>query len=67
MQCALLLLCPACPAAFAAHTVLSGSFPWMQGKFDMMLGKQLMSVSNEDKKKAAEIAVPIATRILKER
>lgn len=39
----------------------------MQGKFDMMLGKQLMSVSNEDKKKAAEIAVPIATRILKER
>lgn len=58
---------PPALAAFAAHAILSGSFPWMQGKFDMMLGKQLMSVSSEEKKKAAEIAVPIATRILKER
>jgi hypothetical protein len=39
----------------------------MQGKFDMMIGRQLAAVSAEDRKKAADVAVPIATRILKER
>jgi hypothetical protein len=46
---------------------MAGSFPWMQGKFDMMIGKQLMAVSGPDKKKAAEIAVPIAAKLLRDR
>lgn len=54
-------------AAIAAHGIMSASFPWLQGKFDMMLGKQLMAVSAEDKKKAAGIAAPIAAKLLKER
>ena len=54
-------------AAFAAHTILSGAFPWFQGKYDMMIAKQLSTVSAEDKKKAADIAVPIAVKLLKER
>jgi len=33
----------------------------------MMIGRQLAAVSASDKKKAAEIAVPIAAKILKER
>lgn len=58
---------PPALAAFAGHTVLAGAFPWFQGKYDMMIGRQLAAVSASDKKKAAEIAVPIAAKILKER
>lgn len=61
------LILPFLVAAIAAHGIMSGSFPWLQGKFDMMLGKQLMAVSAEDKKKAAAIAAPIAAKLLKER
>lgn len=56
-----------CVVAFAGHTVLAGAFPWFQGKYDMMIGKQLSAVSAADKKRAAEIAVPIAAKMLKER
>lgn len=57
----------ALPAAVAAHAIMSSSFPWLQGKYDMMLGKQLMAVSAEDKRKAVGIASPIAAKMLRER
>lgn len=56
-----------CRAAFAGHAVVAGAFPWGQGRYDMMLGRQLSAVSMEDRKKAAAVAVPIAVKLLRER
>lgn len=58
---------PAALAAFAGHTILANAFPWNQGKYDDLIGKQLQGVSDADKKKAAAVAVPIATKLFKDR
>lgn len=58
---------PAALAAFAGHTILANAFPWSQGKYDALIGKQLQGVSDADKQKAAAVAVPIATKLFKDR
>jgi hypothetical protein len=56
-----------CAAAFAGHAIVSNAFPWTQGKYDELIGKQLQGVSEADKNKAAGVAVPIAVKLFKER
>lgn len=55
--------------AFAGHTLLSNWAPWNQGKYDGLLAKQLAAagVSQADAKKAADVAVPIAVKLVKDR
>lgn len=54
-------------AAFAGHTIVSNLFPWNQGKFDVLIAKQLKGVSDAELTKAEAVAVPIALKLLKER
>lgn len=58
---------PAALAAAAGHAIVSGSFPWTQGSQDVLLAKQLSKFTEAERKKALEVAAPIASKLLKER
>ena len=64
-----LILGPGCfCAAYAGHTVLSASFPWLQpGTYDLLIEKQLKNVSDKDRDAAEAVAAPIAVELLKAR
>eukprot|EP00775_Hariotina_reticulata_P009825 gene9825-9983_t len=50
--------------AYAAHTVLSKSFPWRQSTdFDTLIAKQLANFSTAEKNAARDIAVPIGNKL----
>jgi hypothetical protein len=43
-------------------------FPWNQpARYDGLIAKQLKDVSEEDRKAAADIALPVADKLLRKR
>jgi hypothetical protein len=57
-----------CIAAYAGHAINSALFPWNQpARYDSLIATQLKNVSAADRKAAADVALPVADKLLKER
>lgn len=55
-------------AAYAGHGINSALFPWNQpARYDTLIATQLKNVSAADRKAAADIALPVADKLLRKR
>ncbi|WIA40182.1 hypothetical protein OEZ86_013574 [Tetradesmus obliquus] len=53
-------------AAYAGHGINSALFPWNQpARYDTLIATQLKNVSAADRKAAADIALPVADKLLR--